>query len=159
MKVATPRLFASGIAVSGDKSLGVRIIGIDPASAANAPFRDGMLSGEFLTADDREGILIGQTAGRQAGPESRRHDQPAGQHLQRRRGRAAFHHPRHLFHHARPASTRAPSSCRWPRPRPSPSTENHASTIFILLKDRDQTDAVAAALQTSRLPGEDLASR
>jgi ABC-type lipoprotein release transport system permease subunit len=28
-------------------------------------------------------------------------------------------------------------------------TENHASTIFILLKDQDQTDAVVKALQTS----------
>ena len=40
--VATPRLYASGIVVSGDASLGVRIIGIEPASAANAPFRDGI---------------------------------------------------------------------------------------------------------------------
>ena len=37
VKAATPRLFASGIVASGDESAGVRIIGIDPASAANAP--------------------------------------------------------------------------------------------------------------------------
>ena len=35
-------------------------------------------------------------------------------------------------------------------------TENHASTIFVLLKDRDQTDAVAAALQSQPVPGRDL---
>ena len=28
--------------------------------------------------------------------------------------------------------------------------ENHASTIFVLLKDHEQTDAVMAALQTSQ---------
>ncbi len=35
--VATPRLYASGIVAAGDNSLGVRIIGIDPPSPANAP--------------------------------------------------------------------------------------------------------------------------
>ena len=53
VKVATPRLYASGIAVSGDESLGVRIIGIDPASDANAPFVEGMVSGQFLTPRTR----------------------------------------------------------------------------------------------------------
>ena len=60
VKVATPRLFASGIVAAGDESVGVRIIGIDPPSTANDPFRDGLVSGEFLKADDREGLLIGQ---------------------------------------------------------------------------------------------------
>ena len=31
---------------------------IDPASEANAPYRDGLVSGAYLSADDREGILI-----------------------------------------------------------------------------------------------------
>src|SRR5512147_120306 len=59
--VATPRLIASGILSVSDESKGVQIIGIEPDSAANKPFRDGMLSGNFLTVDDREGILIGNT--------------------------------------------------------------------------------------------------
>src|SRR6185436_15114114 len=57
--VATPRLSASAILTLSDESKGVQILGIDPESAANQPFRDGMLSGEFIKADDREGILIG----------------------------------------------------------------------------------------------------
>lgn len=56
--VATPRLFASGIISVQDDSVGVQIMGIDPASKANDPYRR-LVSGEFLTADDREGILIG----------------------------------------------------------------------------------------------------
>src|SRR6185436_16264224 len=59
--VATPRLVASSILTLSDESKGVQILGIDPDSAANQPFRDGMIAGEFIKADDREGILIGNT--------------------------------------------------------------------------------------------------
>ncbi len=41
VQVATPRLFASGIVATGDQTLGVRIVGIDPSSPANDPFRQG----------------------------------------------------------------------------------------------------------------------
>lgn len=71
VRVATPRLFASGIVSVGQDSRGVQIIGIDPASEANAPYRQGLVSGDFLTADDRNGILIGyplaQSLGLQVG--------------------------------------------------------------------------------------------
>ncbi len=60
VQVATPRLYASGIMATGDNSLGVSIFGIDPASTANAPFQNGMISGQFLTSEDSEGIVIGQ---------------------------------------------------------------------------------------------------
>ncbi|GAB4501142.1 MAG: ABC transporter permease [Anaerolineales bacterium] len=59
VKFATPRLLASGIVSVADNSLGVQVMGVDPASAANDPYRQGLLSGEFLSADDRSGILIG----------------------------------------------------------------------------------------------------
>lgn len=57
VKFATPRLFASGIASSGDQSSGVQIIGVDPTSPANEPYL--VISGSFPAADDRDGILIG----------------------------------------------------------------------------------------------------
>ena len=50
--VATPRLIASGILSVGDESKGVQILGIEPDSAANQPFREGMLSGGFIKADE-----------------------------------------------------------------------------------------------------------
>ena len=59
---ATPRLFASGFLSTGDESSGARIFGIDPGSAANDPYRLGVVEGEYLTADDREGLLIGKPA-------------------------------------------------------------------------------------------------
>ena len=60
IKLATPRLIASGIVTLKDNSRGVQVIGIDPASEANQLFRQGMIAGEFLTPDDREGIIIGR---------------------------------------------------------------------------------------------------
>ncbi len=58
VKVATPRLIASGIVSVLDESTGVQILGVEPDSAANDPYR-ALVSGSFITADDREGILIG----------------------------------------------------------------------------------------------------
>ncbi|UCH59554.1 MAG: ABC transporter permease, partial [Anaerolineales bacterium] len=60
VKVATPRLFASGIVAVRDSSTGVRVFGINPDSQASSPYRQGLLRGEFLSADDRQGILIGE---------------------------------------------------------------------------------------------------
>jgi ABC-type lipoprotein release transport system permease subunit len=62
VKAASPRLFASGFLSTGDESTCVKIYGIDPDSAANEPYRMGLISGSFLTADDREGLLIGSPA-------------------------------------------------------------------------------------------------
>ncbi|MCX7756192.1 MAG: ABC transporter permease [Anaerolineales bacterium] len=59
VRTATPRLFASGIVSVGQDSAGVQIIGIEPDSEANAPYRQGLVAGEFLTAEDRNGIVIG----------------------------------------------------------------------------------------------------
>ena len=44
--VATPRLIASSILTVGDESKGVQILGIEPDSAANQPFREGIIAGE-----------------------------------------------------------------------------------------------------------------
>ena len=70
VQTATPRLYVTGIVAAGDTSSGVRSIGIDPASAASAPFNAppdvnaqnkwGLVAGTPLTADDRTGMLVGR---------------------------------------------------------------------------------------------------
>lgn len=57
---ATPRLVASGIVTRGENSRGVQVIGLNPEAQANQIYRQGLIEGDFLTADDREGILVGQ---------------------------------------------------------------------------------------------------
>jgi len=143
--VATPRLFASGIVRVGDESVGVRVVGIDPASAANAPYREGLLSGEFLEADDREGVLIGR-------PLAEKMSLAAGDSIDLLVNTSNGDVDEQLFVVRGIFSTQTPSydetTVFMPLAKAQAFTqaENHASTIFIMLQDRDQTGAVAAAL-------------
>lgn len=149
VKAATPRLFASGIVAVGDETAGVSIIGIDPASEANAPYRDGLVSGEFLAADDRQGVLIGRSLAEllnlKAGDQIVLLVNTANGDVDEQpftiRGTFAtgspFYDQTTLFM----PLTKAQTITR---------TEGYASTIFVLLNDRDQTEAVTSALKTSQ---------
>jgi ABC-type lipoprotein release transport system permease subunit len=147
--VATPRLYASGIVVSGDASLGVRIIGIEPASAANAPFRDGIVSGQFISADDTSGLLIGKTLADKLGLGS-------GDTITLLVNTSNGSVEQQIFTIRGIYSTDTPSydesTVFLPMAKAQAFSQagNHASAIFILLKDRSQTDAVAAALQSNQ---------
>jgi ABC-type lipoprotein release transport system permease subunit len=148
VKVATPRLFASGIVSVGDESVGVRIIGIDPPSPANAPYQNGLVRGQFLTADDREGILIGLPLadklglkpGDQVNLLANTSNGDVDQQLFTVRGvyttKVSAYDESTIFMPLAKAQTLS-------------QTENHASTIFVLLKNRDDTAAVVNALQSS----------
>ena len=146
VSVATPRLLATGILATGNQSTGVQLIGIDPGSPANAPFAEGMVAGTFLTAGDTEGILIGQPLANRfglhvGGPVSLSANTSNGDINQQAfviRGIFSTHTP-----------TYDESTLLMPlaKAQAFTQTQNHASTIFILLKDRDQAQAVAAAFQ------------
>jgi ABC-type lipoprotein release transport system permease subunit len=149
VSVATPRLFASGIVSVRNESAGVRIFGIDPASAANAPYRAGMVSGQFLTADDRQGVLIGQALADKLGLK-------VGDQINLSVNTSNGDIAEQLFTVRGIYSTETngfdSATIFMPLAKAQTITqaENHASTIFILLKDAAQTDAVAAALQSSQ---------
>ncbi len=149
VEVATPRLYASGIVAKGEETMGVRIIGIDPPSAANAPFRDGLVTGEFVSTDDREGIVIGQTLadkmGLQSGDKTTLLVNTSNGSVDQQdfliRGIYSTHTP--AFDQ---------STVFMPLVKAQAITQagDHASTIYILLKDRQQAPAVVAALQSSQ---------
>jgi ABC-type lipoprotein release transport system permease subunit len=149
VEVATPRLFASGIINTGDQSIGVRIIGIDPSSSANAPFRDGMVSGEFLKADDNGGILIGQSLADKVGLKT-------GDDINLMVNNANGDVDQQPFTIRGIYTTHIPSydqsTIFMPLAKAQAFTGagNHASIIFILLKNRDQTNAVANAIQSTQ---------
>jgi ABC-type lipoprotein release transport system permease subunit len=146
VQVATPRLFASGIVASGDTSVGVRIIGIDPSSSANDPYRNGVVSGAFLSADDREGLLMGQpladNLGLKAGDKINLLVNTSNGDVSEQ----AFV-IRGIYSTHTPAFDQSSIFLPLAKAQAIAQAENHASTIFVLLKDRDQTAAVAAALQ------------
>jgi ABC-type lipoprotein release transport system permease subunit len=144
---ASPRLFASGIVVSRNRSAGVRIIGIDPASQTNDPYREGLIRGEFLTPDDREGILIGRPLAEKMGLD-------VGDQINLTANTSNGDVNEQLFTVRGIYSTETNTFdtgvvfVPLAKAQAITSTENHASTIFVLLKDKDQTEAVVNALQT-----------
>lgn len=148
VKVATPRLFASGIASAGDQSTGVRVYGIDPLSPANAPYQEGLISGDFLTPDDREGLVIGQ-------PLAEKLDLKVGDQLNLSVNTSNGDVAQQLFTVRGIYTTQTngfdSTTVFMPlaKAQAITQTENHASTIFVLLKDKADTEAVAAALKNS----------
>jgi ABC-type lipoprotein release transport system permease subunit len=60
VEAAAPVLWANGYLNTRDESVGLRIYGVDTDSEIYSPFSENMVSGHFLTADDRSGILIGK---------------------------------------------------------------------------------------------------
>lgn len=146
--VATPRLIASGILTLSDESKGVQIIGIEPDSAANQPFRAGMLAGEFLSADDREGILVGKTladkltlnVGDRVNLLVNTSDGDVDEQLFTIRG---------IYTTRTPAYDENTLFMPLAKAQTFTVTENHASTIFVLLQDDAQAEPVARALQSA----------
>lgn len=146
VSVATPRLFATGILATGNQSTGVQLIGIDPGSPANAPFAEGMVAGTFLTAGDTEGILIGQPLANRFGLHV---GDPVNLSANTSNGdinQQAFV-VRGIFSTHTPTYDESTLLMPLAKAQAFTQTQNHASTIFILLKDRDQAQAVAAAFQ------------
>lgn len=147
--VATPRLFASGVVVMGSDSVGVRLVGVVPESEANAPWRDGLVSGAFVTADDRAGILIGQTLADKFGLK-------AGDTvnlLVNTSNGDVDEQPfviRGIYSTGTPGLDQTTVIMPLDKAQTITQAGNHASAIFVLLKDREQTGAVASALQGSQ---------
>jgi len=143
---ATPRLFASGIITRGEQSRGVEVIGIDPTSPANQPFRAGLVSGDYLTPDDRQGVLIGKPladklkmkVGEQINLLANTSDGSVDQQLFTIRGiyttnTAAFDENTVFMPLAKAQAFTG--------------AQDHASTILVFLQNRDQAQAVADAIQ------------
>jgi ABC-type lipoprotein release transport system permease subunit len=145
VSAATPRLFASGILSQGNESKGVQVVGLQPDAPLNQIYRQGMLSGDFLTADDREGILIGKPladklhlqAGQQVNLLVNTSDGGVDQQPFTIRG--IYSTNTYVYDESRIFMPLAKAQA-------FTGTENHATLIFVMLKDQDQANAVAAAL-------------
>jgi ABC-type lipoprotein release transport system permease subunit len=146
VKAATPRLFVSGIVGAGEQSAGVRIFGVDATSAANAPFKDGMVAGTFINNDDHDGVLIGLELAKKLGLN-------AGDTFNLLVNTSNGDVDEQQFTIRGVYSTRTPPFDEATLLMPLAKAQaisgagDRASVIFVLLNDRDQTDAVAAALQ------------
>jgi ABC-type lipoprotein release transport system permease subunit len=148
VQAATPRLFASGIISAADESIGVQIMGIVTDSSANDPYRDGIIAGEFLTADDREGIVIGlplaESLGLKVGGQLNLLVNTSEGSVDEQKFVV-----RGIFSTGTTAYDKGIVFLPLAKAQAFSGAQNHASMIFILLKDREQADAVAAAIQGS----------
>ncbi len=145
VKAATPRLVASGIVSVRDESAGVQIMGIDPASPANDPYRT-LVVGEFLAAEDRSGILIGlplaESLGLQVGDSL--------QLLVNTSDGIVDEQPftiRGIFTTGTSAYDKGIVFLPLAKAQVFSGAMERASYIFVMLNDREQADAVAAAIQ------------
>jgi ABC-type lipoprotein release transport system permease subunit len=125
-------------------------MGIDPPSAANAPFQEGLVGGSFISADDRDGLMLGQAlaeklkvgAGQKVTLMVNTANGDLDQQLFTVRGIYTTHTP---------ANDEAVVLLPIRKAQTFTQTEQHASILFILLKNRDQSQAVADALKSSHL--------
>jgi ABC-type lipoprotein release transport system permease subunit len=145
VKAVTPRLYASGFLTSGNQSAGARIVGIDPASAANDPYREGMVSGDYINADDRDSILIGK-------PMAEKLKLNAGDKVSVSVNTANGDVLEQTFFVKGIYTTNTTSfdsgTVFMPlaKAQAMTQTENHASAVFILLNTTADTDTVLAAI-------------
>lgn len=146
IKDATPRLYASAIISSGTDSLGVQVLGIDPAAKANEPFINGLTQGDFITADDASGVVISQLI---ADKLKMKVGDSINLLVNTSNGDVVQQDftIRGLYTTHTPSYDESTILMPLAKAQTITSTQNHASTIFILLKDRAQTDAVASAIQ------------
>jgi ABC-type lipoprotein release transport system permease subunit len=141
---ATPRLMASGIVTIGNESTGVQIMGIDPASAANDPYRN-LVAGEFIVADDRSGILIGyplaESFGLQVGSQINLLVNTAEGNVDEQPFTV-----RGIFTTGSSTYDKGIVLLPLDKVQAFSGATNRASFIFIMLHDREQAPAVAAAI-------------
>ncbi|MGD8406302.1 MAG: ABC transporter permease [Anaerolineales bacterium] len=146
VKAASPRLNASGVLAFKNETIGIQIIGIDPSSATNAIYREGLVAGNFLTADDREGVLIGL-------PLAESLDLNVGDSIDLILNTSEGNTDeqqftiRGIYTTDTPGYDKATIFMPLEKAQTITRTENFASMIYILLNNMDDTAAVKAAIQ------------
>jgi len=146
VQAAAPVVWASGILDTLDDSAGLQILGIDTASPIYAPIRAALVGGEFLTPDDRNGILIGKSLADSL-------DIGVGQKVNLAivnsdgRPDEGIFTIRGLFATGIPSYDQGTALMPLSKAQAFTGTNRHASAIFILLNNQADTDKVAAALR------------
>ena len=142
-----PILWTSGILSTIRESTGLKVTGIDPTDAFHAPIREGIVQGAYLTPDARGEILLGKRLADDM-------NITVGQRVSLAVGNANGQPDEGVFTVVGLFNTGIPSydqsTVIMPlrRAQAFTGTGNRASSIIVLLDDREDTEKVAAALQT-----------
>jgi ABC-type lipoprotein release transport system permease subunit len=62
-----PVLWASGYVNTSEELISVSVTGIDPDSNFHDPIREGIVAGQYLEVDDRDGVLVGDKLAKDLG--------------------------------------------------------------------------------------------
>lgn len=147
---AAPVLWTSGVLSTVRESTGLQVTGIDPADDFHAPVRDGMVAGEYLTADSRGQILLGERLANDM-------DIAVGERVSLTMGNADGQVNEDIFTVVGLFNTGILSydqnTVIMPLAQAQAFTNsgNRASSIIVLLDDQEDTAKVAAALQGTGL--------
>ena len=145
IQVATPRLNASAVVSSGNDSIGVQLLGVDPTSAANQPFVEGITAGSFLSQDDGNSIVIGQLLANKLqiniGDSINLLVNTSNGDVNEQKFTV-----RGLYTTRTPTYDESTILMTMEKVQTITSTQDHATSIFILLNDRDDADLVASAI-------------
>jgi len=149
VRAAAPVLWAGGVLVTVEESVGVRVFGIDPPSELAAPFREGLVGGEFLAPDDRSGVLISRrlakSLGLTVGDDVSLLINTSGEQPDE-----AIFAIRGLYDTGLPGFDGATIFLPLAKAQAFTRVGDRASAVVALLHDRETADAVASAL---RAPG------
>jgi len=130
----------------------VRVFGIDPPSEMAAPYREGLVAGEFLAADDRGGVLISQRLARSlgltAGDDVSLLINTSGEQPDE-----ATFTIRGLYDTGLPAFDESTIFLPLAKAQAFTQVGERASAVVALLHDQEDADAVASALSA---PGLDV---
>ena len=150
VKAVSPILWAGGVLGTASESTSVRVSGIDPASALFDPIREGLRAGEFLSGDGRGQILIGQRLADElgVGVDDRINLAVGNPDGLPEEGQFTIVG---LINTGFPGIDNANVFLSLPQAQRITGSGERASTVRILLHDIEDTDHVAAALQTPGL--------
>jgi ABC-type lipoprotein release transport system permease subunit len=150
VRAATPMLWATGILGTRDETVGVRVFGIDPFSEAHAPIRESLVAGQFLSPDDRSGILIGQQLAKSLGLAEGSQISLLVNTADEQPDEAIFT-IRGLYNTGVPSYDESTIFLPLAKAQAFTRTEGRASAIFVLLHRQEDADAMAATLRAPQL--------
>jgi ABC-type lipoprotein release transport system permease subunit len=150
VRTAAPVLWASGMLTVHDESVGVQVFGIDPLSEVFAPIRDGLVAGDFLTPDDRGGMLMGQRLAKSLGLSVGQRVVLTASTADQQPDEATFT-IRGLYNTGVASYDETRVFLPLSKAQAFTRTEGRASAILVLLHRQEDADAIAAALRKQGL--------
>jgi len=145
VKAAAPVLWSSVILNTIDQSAGLQLMGIDTTSALYDPIRSGVTAGEWLSPDDRDGILIGRVLAEELGVSAGQKVNLTVVNSDGRPDEGTFT-IRGLFSTGIPGYDQSAVFMPLDKAQAFTGSSGRASLVMILLNNQNDANKVAAAL-------------